>query len=371
MLLLLFTVAIRWPTFDARFFPTDESLYLVIGERLAEGAVLYRDAWDNKPPLLLWFYGLNTLVFGKNAVWAVRLWACVILAWSAVRFYRLIENYKFVYRRDAAFCTLFVASFSVPWYSAELNAELFILPMAVEAIRLLARYGIDEKRSWEHLFFVGVLCGASFFSKYQALHLALIVAVALWLISTPTAADWTTLAGGFAFVALLTLSYLYACGAWTDFWDVGVAYNLDYLRLSGNPGDDPKGDQWTEYFKIWGLPMIAALAGVWTFRAGFYNLPIRQRKFGSLMTLWLLFSLVPLFLGRVYLHYFWFVLSPMLFWAALLIFGRIGRTHPKTAGLLWTSLWAVPLATWMLYFIVSDNERFDRLRSWFRPKGWV
>ncbi len=370
VVLLAFTFLARWPTFDARHYPTDESLYLAVGERLANGGVLYRDAWENKPPLMLWFYALNVVVFGKNAVWAVRVWACLILAWSAVRCYRLAEEYKFISGRDAAFTFLFVAVFSTPWYAAELNCELFILPMAIEAVRLTAKHCVDDKRRWEHLFFAGVYCGAAFFSKYQGLHITMALLIALFVVSTPTSADITTFFGGITAVAVVVLSILYSNGAWADFWDVGVVYNLDYIRLPGNPGDN-QADSLIEYLKIWGLPFAAALAGIWAFRAGFYQIPIRQRKFGTLMMIWFVLALAPLFVGRVYLHYFWFVLPPVLFWAPTFVFGKFQRSYPKLSILTYASFWAIPVASGLLYFIVADTERYARFARGFRPGGWV
>jgi hypothetical protein len=126
-----------------------------------------------------------------------------------------------------------------------------------------------------------------------------------------------------------------------------------------------------EYLKIWGLPLMAALIGIWVFRAGFYQMPIRQRKFGTLMTIWFIFALTPLFVGRVYLHYFWFILPPAMFWALTFIFGKFRRSYPKLSSLAYLSLWMVPAASNLLYFVVATPERYERFESWFRPQGWV
>jgi hypothetical protein len=370
-LLLGFTIAVRWPTFDAGFYPTDESLYLAVGERLADGGVLYRDTWDNKPPLILWFYGLNVAIFGKAAVWAVRVWACLILTWAAAALFGLIDDFKFATGGGEAFAFLFAALFSCPWYAAELNSELFILPLGVTAVRRTARHCVDDKRTWENLFFAGVCCGAAFFSKYQGIHLTLAVLTALFVLSTPTSADIATFVGGFAVVAGGVLSVLYVSGAWAEFWDVAVAYNVDYLRLPGNPGDDPNGDSILEYVKIWGLPIIFALWGMWTFRASFYQLPIRQRKFGTLMMIWFVFAVLTLTIGRNYLHYFGFVLPPATFWALFFIFGKWRKNYPKIAAMAYASLWILPSAMLALYFVVSSPQRYRRFQNLFKQGGWA
>jgi hypothetical protein len=69
---------LRIPSLVEPYWYGDEGIYAVIGHSLREGAVLYRDIWDNKPPILYLLYAsvegnlfgikLLSLVFGLASV---------------------------------------------------------------------------------------------------------------------------------------------------------------------------------------------------------------------------------------------------------------------------------------------------------------
>jgi hypothetical protein len=40
----------------------DDAVYRLVGAKLAQGAVLYRDAWDQKPPYLYLWYGIFAVI---------------------------------------------------------------------------------------------------------------------------------------------------------------------------------------------------------------------------------------------------------------------------------------------------------------------
>lgn len=77
-----------WPVVSGETEPLDcdEAAYLYMGRRMNEGAVLYRDLVENKPPLGYWIYALAARIGGANE-WTVRLMplpivlATVITVW--------------------------------------------------------------------------------------------------------------------------------------------------------------------------------------------------------------------------------------------------------------------------------------------------
>jgi len=63
---LVFLLIIRLPSFFGPPFSSDEGFYLTIGESLNNGDLLYRDIWDNKPPLLYMIFAISNFVFGPT-----------------------------------------------------------------------------------------------------------------------------------------------------------------------------------------------------------------------------------------------------------------------------------------------------------------
>jgi hypothetical protein len=56
------TVLLRIPGFLEPHWYSDESTYAYVGRTIFNGGVLYRSpgAWDNKPPVQYWMYGIVT-----------------------------------------------------------------------------------------------------------------------------------------------------------------------------------------------------------------------------------------------------------------------------------------------------------------------
>ncbi len=66
LFILLIILLLRIPSFFEPYWYGDEGIYLAIGQIMRRGAVLYRDIWDNKTPLLYAIYALNpTLLWAK------------------------------------------------------------------------------------------------------------------------------------------------------------------------------------------------------------------------------------------------------------------------------------------------------------------
>jgi len=53
--------------FDHQIYGDDYPVWLMIGQKVNSGAIMYREAWDSKGPLMLYFYALGLLVGNGNA----------------------------------------------------------------------------------------------------------------------------------------------------------------------------------------------------------------------------------------------------------------------------------------------------------------
>lgn len=116
------------PSLIEPYWYGDEGIYAVIGQSLRDGAVLYKDIWDNKPPVLyllyaavngelLWIKGMS-LIFGAATVFAI---------------FKLAEKLLKDKRAVIVSVTVFTFLFGLPILEGNIaNAENFmLLPLSV------------------------------------------------------------------------------------------------------------------------------------------------------------------------------------------------------------------------------------------------
>ena len=124
LLLLAIVFILRLPSLFEPYWYDDENIYLTIGTALRKGYLLYRDIFDNKPPLI---YLLGALVNGK--IFWYRLLLSVSLLFSTYCFYRLSTLFFKTEKIKAKIGTLlFVFLTTMRMLEGNIaNAELFIL----------------------------------------------------------------------------------------------------------------------------------------------------------------------------------------------------------------------------------------------------
>nr|MBI5455650.1 glycosyltransferase family 39 protein [Candidatus Levybacteria bacterium] len=168
--LIVISVVFFFLRFPSLFEPNwygDEGIYQVLGTGMNAGRLLYRDVFDNKPPLL---YFLYTLVSSDQ--FAIRLLSLMagILAIGAFYFLakKLFENRKAVFISTGFFAILF----GLPLIEGNIaNAENFMLfPNILGAILVLKSLETDiQNKKTKLLLYAGFILGISFLLKIVAL----------------------------------------------------------------------------------------------------------------------------------------------------------------------------------------------------------
>ncbi len=146
LLVLLFVFLLRLPSFWEPHWYGDEEIYLALGQAMQRGAVLYRDIWDNKPPLLYILYAIHpTLLFAK-------ITATLFVLGTCVGVYLLAK--KIFFKRSTGYCLLTTALAVILLWIPRLectiaNSELyFTLPIFKDkmvGITSGAYYALDYK----------------------------------------------------------------------------------------------------------------------------------------------------------------------------------------------------------------------------------
>jgi hypothetical protein len=221
------------PTFLTPFI-NDDATYLPIAQKLNAGGLLYRDAVDNKPPLIYLTFAVVSRLFGTAAIEAMKaLTAAVHLACAGLLF---VIGRRLFGRKVGALAALFFAAAVVTGAAEDFpapNTEAFMNLFALAAVALLARD--PECPSRRALLVAGALAAVA--TLYRLQGAAVVLGAGLFLIArratrvrlrAPRAA-WLAL--GFAAPLAATGALFAARGTLGDLWLWVVRGNIGYVQV--------------------------------------------------------------------------------------------------------------------------------------------
>lgn len=370
-LLFVATFALRGPSFHSSYFQEDESFYLVAAERIVDGGAQYLDTWDNKPPLIVWVYTLFVGIFGSYALLAIRIFTCIYIYISALLLNQFVNDNRLIERFSMLPAFLYIFLCSVPWYAQELNGELLMNLPVILAVFQLLRLKERSPQNFGYLFLGGILLGLAFMVKYQAILIFVGLVAAYFSVQTPRLSETFSYFMGFGMAVLAVVLGIYFTGAISEYWDIGVLYNLDYIRIGRNPGEIV--NPWFnlgQYGKLWGVFFGIGMAGLVHFRLSYFTNSIRLRKVETVTMYWFAAGVLTIVLGggRLYLHYFYLLVPPLAIYISKAMELKMRRWVRQAALLL---ALAVPLFTYAIYFASAFPEQTSFLDPYLSEQGWV
>jgi len=308
VVILTLVFILRIPSFFEPYYYGDEMVYLALGQGVRQGVTLYKEIYDNKPPLLY----LTAAVAGNL------FWFKVILAfWSLVTivfFYKLAKLLFEKNERTQKLSTLLFALLTtLPLLEGlTVNSELFMIVFTISAVLILLNKNLKTKG----IFFAGILFGIGALFKIPAAF-DLPVIIFFWII-TEGFGNWkkiftktSILGAGFVIPILLTFIWYFAKGALPDYIKAAFLQNIGYLS-SFRPGDVQKS------FLVRNGPLL--IRGL-VVLLGSGMLFIFRKKLSSrfiLLSLWTLFALFAITLSeRPYPHYLIQAVAPVSFLLAM------------------------------------------------------
>jgi len=212
----------------------DQGLYVYEAQRVLAGDVLYRDAWDQKPPGIAFLYAALWRIWPHESVVPIAdLVAAACVAALLIAIARRRASRPWIGFAAAAVYLLF----SDP--SLQRNAGLYVRGQCEPFIALaiagtLALLAPDPRRTWR-LVLAGVLFALACWIKYNAAAYGLTIALAVWAWTPAEDRRWPvlirsaiSLAGGFAIVSAAFLLYFAAHGVLRDLRIATITYNLKY-----------------------------------------------------------------------------------------------------------------------------------------------
>lgn len=370
-LLFLFTVLVRLPSFHPNYYQEDEAYYLLAGQKIVDGGVQYVDTWDNKPPVLTWFYSFFVWIFGSFAIIALRSFTILYLFLSAILLNKFVVDNKLLDRFSLLPAFLLILICSVPWYAQELNGELLMNLPVILAVSQFLRLQERSSQNNSALFIAGLLLGLAFMIKYQTILILIGLLTAYFTIYTPRISEVFSLFSGFLLTLFVMLTGIYLTGALPAYWDIGVLYNLDYIFIGKNPGENTSIlFNLGQYAQLWGIFSLFGLIGLVHFRLNYFTNPIRLRKVELLLLFWLGASLLSLILGggRFYLHYYYLLVPPLVVYISKFFELRL-RAWVRNLAIIFAFL--VPMFTFGVYLTSAYPKTFSFFDEDIQKDGWV
>lgn len=177
ILLLLIVFLFRIPSLFEPYWYGDEGIYLTIGQALRKGLVLYRDIFDNKPPLIYLI-----AAFGNGNLFWFRFSLTVSVLSTIFLFYNLSHR---IFKNQGVAAKVATAIFAVlttiPLLEGNIaNAEILILLPTVLGFLLFFRLSKDDQLKTRKILLVGIVLGLGFLLKATAIFDFTVLAV--WLI---------------------------------------------------------------------------------------------------------------------------------------------------------------------------------------------
>ena len=221
--ILVFVLLLRLPSFFEPHWYGDEEIYLVLAQMMRRGAVLYRDIWDNKTPLLYAIYAIS-----PTLLWA-KLSAAFCVIGTVAGSYLFFKELPLL-RKESSYkvwpivgSLLIGTLLSIPLFEGTIaNAELyFTLPI------VLGAYLIFQKKSW---LLVGILAATAFLIKVPAIFDFAGLLLAYFVINRKIK-PLIIVAITFLLSFLILTSYFLTHGALADFISAAFSQNASYVAV--------------------------------------------------------------------------------------------------------------------------------------------
>ncbi len=258
----------------------DQATYLVIGRGLLNGQHLYQDLWDNKPPGIFYLFTLVVKIFGP-VMWCVGLVDILWLLAISYFIFRFAERY--LGTGAAVVAVVINATWHIQagyWEAAQ--TETFLILFVFMAFFLVARN--DPWVKLRHVF-AGVMFGAAFWLKYNAIAMLPFVVLLPYLDtreldSTPRRIalvvpwrEWLkrALAIGAGFAA--TVAVVLIAFRFSDSWEA-----LKEVQFVVLPRYSAMALERTPRYPLWALLQTENVLGLWTELAFLAALVVAWKK---------------------------------------------------------------------------------------------
>lgn len=229
----------------------DASAFAYVGEGILAGEVPYLDRWDHKGPVTYVIYAVGLLAPGWWGVWIINLAFLFCSVWLA---FKITDRQFGTVAALLSVATLLIYVMTIG-SRLGLTEHYALLFQFLTLFLFLRAEKSGGPNAWE-CFAIGALGALSFFLRANLIGVWLAIGI-IWLVRWPEARSrifWSGM-GAVSVLATVFVAFL-SLGAWAEFWDATITYNLVH-------SDAPIGDRVrAAMLLVWHLSPVAPLIGV-------------------------------------------------------------------------------------------------------------
>ncbi len=337
---------LRFPSLFEPNWYGDEGIYQVLGIGMKAGRLLYRDVFDNKPPLLYLLYSLV-----NSDQFMIRLLSLIFGLLSVIVFFYLCKRLLVNIKVSFIATTIFAILFGLPLIEGNIaNAENFMLLLNISAAYLILK-SLDtqiQNTKYKILLLSGLILGLSFIIKIVAIFdFAAFAAFLFFANYSKKLLDIFKVENflkeikslmpfiiGFSVPMIITIIYFIFNHAFKDFLTATFFSNVGYVGY-GNKFIIPQG------FLIFKLALLGSFSLFIFWKRKAYGLPF------TFISLWLGFSLFNAYFSqRPYAHYVLVLLPALCLVIGLFL---LNKNFSKSAGVLMLSVFIAILLSFNFY----------------------
>ena len=306
LFLFLVSLIFRMLSFFYSVIEHDESTYLIISNAINNGAYLYTDVVDTKPPGIFLIFSFIQLVFGKS-IFMLRLFGSFILSISAFLLFKIGKQLNLKSSVSLFSGVSYIIIFSAYRFGLGINTELFFSFFTIAGFYCFLK---AFKRKKILLWLIGgSLVGFGFITKYVVLAGYGAFAV-YFLYQSETVKKALLLIPrlilstiGLFIPFILVHVYFYINGRFDDFYEIVYQVTSNYsstLTLK---------DSLTFFFNF----HLSYLPFIILFYSGLFHAKI-DKKIKVLSLTWFVFAWVMVILpGKQFKHYYLQLLPSLCF----------------------------------------------------------
>lgn len=290
---------------------------MLCGQRVANGAELYRDVWYAGAPMMVWLYASFFAVFGSAAMWMMHLFACLYLYICAVYFNYFLLEFRPFQRLRWLPAVLLIVLESAPMQLQTIHSGLVMLLPLLYTVHILTRMGEEGVTKIETCFKAGLSIAFCLLTDYVAIGLLFGFLVLYIRLTSPRLDVFSAILGGTLVGVLCVVVYCYFQESLPMYWDQSVLYYIDEKRLTGSFLYPVHPLQtFLAILQVWGIVLLTAIAGFIHFRLRFFTYLRSIRNVEVAMSTWAIAGLISLAISyrRVELYDFLVILPPLIFY---------------------------------------------------------
>jgi hypothetical protein len=349
--LLILLILIRLPVYLVglpQLIP--ELQWMLVGEQINKGFVMYSEIWDNTAPLSALVYAGLDGIFGRSQT-VYQIAALTVASFQVIYFNVMMNNRNVLSKRNyipGLIYLLFLNfSFDCCTLSPVLMATTFVLMSFGTMVRQISRL-----QSTDEVFEIGFLIGLASLFHPPACIFILWAMASLVFFSGATIRQYSLAIFGFLFPLLLTALFFYIDGSYTAFYRIFISSVFQIKQYNLN---DFKSLLITLLIPF-GLGVLGFLRLVNTF--GFNNFQVRCQQ---VMMLWAIAGVLSIGLMPFLAPMQFIIFVPTLAFFAISFFNSFKKQW--LAELIFLGIFSTVLLIHYQAVYSKNNEGFVQLKN--------